>query len=81
MWGAIFNLSTEGLGKYTPMATGIFMTLVCGGGVLPYVQNVLADVPSIGYLGSYVLIAVALLYLLMYALIGYKNRNTDIIVD
>ena len=81
MWGAIFNLSTEGLGKYTPMATGIFMTLVCGGGVLPYVQNVLADVPSIGYLGSYVLIAVALLYLLMYALIGSKNRNTDIIVD
>ena len=81
MWGAIFNLSTEGLGKYTPMATGIFMTLVCGGGVLPYVQNLLADVPSIGYLGSYVLIAVALLYLLMYALIGSKNRNTDIIVD
>lgn len=81
MWGAIFNLSTEGLGKYTPMATGIFMTLVCGGGVLPYVQNVLADVPSIGYLGSYALIAAALLYLLMYALIGSKNRNTDIIVD
>jgi FHS family L-fucose permease-like MFS transporter len=81
MWGAIFNLSTEGLGKYTPMATGIFMTLVCGGGVLPYFQNVLADVPSIGYLGSYALIAAALLYLLMYALIGSKNRNTDIIVD
>lgn len=81
MWGAIFNLSTEGLGKYTPMATGIFMTLVCGGGVLPYFQNLLADVPSIGYLGSYALIAAALLYLLMYALIGSKNRNTDIIVD
>lgn len=81
MWGAIFNLSTEGLGKYTPMATGIFMTLVCGGGVLPYFQNLLADVPSIGYLGSYALIAAALLYLLIYALIGSKNRNTDIIVD
>ena len=81
MWGAIFNLSTEGLGKYTPMATGIFMTLVCGGGILPYFQNLLADIPSIGYLGSYAIIVVALLYLLMYALIGYKNRNTDIIVD
>lgn len=81
MWGAIFNLSTEGLGKYTPLATGIFMTLVCGGGILPYFQNLLADAPSIGYLGSYALIVVALLYLLMYALIGSKNRNTDIIVD
>ena len=81
MWGNIFNLSTEGLGKYTPMASGIFMTLVCGGGLLPYLQNVLADIPSIGYIGSYLLIVVALVYILLYAIVGSKNRNTDIIVS
>lgn len=81
MWGAIFNLSTEGLGKYTPVATGIFMTMVCGGGILPYFQNLLADVSWINYMGSYYLLVAALAYLLFYALIGSKNRNKDIIVD
>ena len=28
MWGAIFNLAVEGLGKYTPMASGIFLSLI-----------------------------------------------------
>lgn len=76
MWGAIFNLSTEGLGRYTTMASGIFMTLVCGGGIIPFVQNVLAD--HIGSLQSYGLLIVCMLYLVYYALVGSKNVNTDI---
>ena len=42
MWGAIFNLAVEGLGKYTEAASGIFMTLVVGGGVMPFIQNLIA---------------------------------------
>ena len=42
MWGSIFNLATEGLGKYTATASGIFMTLVCGGGIIPFFQILLA---------------------------------------
>ena len=76
MWGAIFNLSTEGLGRYTTMASGIFMTLVCGGGIIPFVQNILAD--HIGSLQSYGLLIVCMLYLVYYALVGSKNVNTDI---
>ena len=76
MWGAIFNLAAEGLGKYTPVASGIFMTLVCGGGILPFVQNLLAD--GIGYVGSYWLIIIGFTYILFYALVGSKNVNTDI---
>ncbi len=76
MWGAIFNLATEGLGRYTTMASGIFMTLVCGGGIIPFVQNVLAD--HIGSLQSYGLLIVCMLYLIYYALVGSKNVNTDI---
>ena len=76
MWGGIFNLAAEGLGKYTPAASGIFMALVCGGGILPAIQGWIAD--SVGYLGSYWLIVAGLLYLLFYALVGCKNVNKDI---
>ncbi len=76
MWGAIFNLAAEGLGKYTPAASGIFMALVCGGGILPFFQNMLAD--HVGYLLSYIVPIIGLLYILFYALIGSKNVNKNI---
>ena len=76
MWGAIFNLADEGLGKYTPAASGIFMTMVCGGGILPFLQNLLAD--HTNYLISYIVPIVGLLYILFYALLGSKNVNKDI---
>ena len=79
MWGAIFNLAVEGLGKYTEAASGIFMTLVVGGGVMPFIQNLIAK--SAGYMNSYWLVIAMLCYLLYYALIGCKNVNKDIPVD
>ena len=81
MWGSIFNLAAEGLGKYTAPASGIFMTLVCGGGIIPFVQNALADVPSIGSMKSYWLIVACLCYLIFYAVAGSKNVNKDIPVE
>ena len=51
MWASIFNLATEGLGKYTAAASGIFMMMVVGGGVLPLIQNFIAD--KAGYMISY----------------------------
>ena len=80
MWGGIFNLAVEGLGKYTEKASGIFMALVCGGGILPLLQNAIVDVTDggMGYLTSYWVIVVALAYLLYYALVGSKNVNKDI---
>ena len=79
MWGSIFNLSTEGLGKYTPMASGIFMTLVCGGGIMPFIQNLIAD--GVGYVGSYWIVIAGFAYILFYALVGSKNVNRDIPVE
>ena len=76
MWGAIFNLAAEGLGKYTPAASGIFMAMVCGGGILPFFQNLMADHSS--YLISYIVPIAGLLYILFYALAGSKNVNNDI---
>lgn len=79
MWGGIFNLAVEGLGKYTEKASGIFMVLVCGGGILPLIQNGIVDATGgIGYLTSYWVIVAGLAYLLYYALVGCKNVNKDI---
>ena len=72
MWGAIFNLSVHGLGKSVASASGIFMTMVCGGGIFPFLQNVLSD--KIGYLPSYWMIICCLIYLLYYALAGSKHK-------
>ena len=76
MWGGIFNLAVEGLGKYLAAASGIFMTLVCGGGLLPALQGKIADMA--GYLPSYWVIFAGLIYLLWYANIGSKNVNKNI---
>lgn len=79
MWGGIFNLAVEGLGKYTEKASGIFMALVCGGGILPLLQNGIVDMTGgVGYLTSYWVIVAGLIYILYYALLGSRNVNTDI---
>ncbi len=70
MWGVIFNLATEGLGKYTASASGLFMTMVVGGGIMPFIQNITADI--IGDINSYWIVVAMLAYLLFYALVGSK---------
>ncbi len=79
MWGAIFNLSTEGLGKYTEQASGIFMMMVVGGGVMPLIQDFIAKYA--GYMASYWLVVAMLVFILYYAVAGCKNVNKDIPVD
>ena len=79
MWGGIFNLAVEGLGKYTEAASGIFMVMVCGGGILPLIQGAVADAG--GFITSFWVVFLGLAYLLYYALIGSKNVNKDIPVE
>ena len=79
MWGGIFNLAVEGLGKYTAAASGLFMTMVVGGGVMPFIQNLIAN--EAGYIASYWLVVAMLAYILYYSLVGCKNVNKDIPVE
>ncbi|MDE7436847.1 MAG: MFS transporter [Muribaculaceae bacterium] len=79
MWGGIFNLATEGLGKYTAKASGLFMMMVVGGGIMPYIQDWIGR--SFGYINSYWLVIAMLVYILYYSVIGSKNVNKDIPVD
>ncbi len=79
MFGSIFNLATEGLGKYTPVASGIFMALICGGGIMPFLQGLVAD--AAGFINSYWVVVLGLVYMLLYGLLGTKNVNKDIPVE
>ncbi len=79
MWGCIFNLAVEGLGKYTEQASGIFMMMVVGGGVMPLIQDWIGR--STTYMTSYWLVVAMLCYILFYALAGCKNVNKDIPVE
>ena len=81
MWGCIFNLATEGLGKYTEKASGIFMMMVVGGGILPLIQNSIVGTTMGSLRISYVIVLAVLVYMIFYALIGSKNVNKDIPVD
>ncbi len=74
MWGAIFNLSVQGLGKYTAVASGFFMVMVCGGGILPFVQGIIAE--SCGVLNGFWLVLGLTCYLLIYALwLSHPSRK------
>ena len=78
MWTSIFNMATEGLGKYTAKASGIFMMMVVGGGVVPYIQSIVA---AHNCLISYIVPVLGVAFILYYALWGSKNVNKDIKVD
>ena len=75
MWGGIFNMAVEGLGKYTAAASGIFMTMVFGCAVMVALQAVVADKVSI--LTSYWIPVACAAYILFYALIGSKPSKTE----
>lgn len=80
MWGGIFNLATEGLGKYTAIASGAFMTMVCGFAIMIAIQGLVADWTG-DYLISFWVPLLCALYILYYSLLGHKNVNKDISVD
>lgn len=80
MWGGIFNMAVEGLGKYTAIASGAFMTMVFGCAVMVALQGWVADIAG-SYMTSYWVVLGCAAYILFYALIGSKNVNTDIPVD
>ena len=73
MWGAIFNLSVEGLGKKSAAASGLFMTMVIGGGILPLLQNAIADATT--YMISYWIPVAALAYICWFALAGSRIKK------
>ncbi len=75
MWGGIFNMAVEGLGKYTAIASGIFMTMVFGCAIMMAIQAYVAD--AVGYINSYWVVVFCAAYLLFYALIGSRVSKRE----
>ena len=73
MWGGIFNMAVEGLGKYTAAASGIFMTMVFGCAVMLPIQAQVAEMTD--YMTSYWVVMFCAAYLLFYALVGSKVKK------
>ena len=73
MWGGIFNMAVEGLGKYTAVASGIFMTMVFGCAVMLAIQAQVAEMTD--YMTSYWVVLFSAAYLLFYALVGSKVKK------
>ncbi len=75
MWGGIFNMAVEGLGKYTAIASGIFMTMVFGCAVMVAIQGWVADLTD--YMTSYWVVVACAAYILFYALIGSRVSSSN----
>ena len=75
MWGGIFNMAVEGLGKYTAIASGIFMTMVFGCAVMMFIQASVAD--AVGYINSFWVVLFCAAYLLFYALVGSRVKESN----
>jgi FHS family L-fucose permease-like MFS transporter len=73
MWPCIFPMSVAGLGKFTSQGSGILITMVVGGAVIPEIQGLLAD--AFGYQRSFAIVLLCYVYILFFALRGYRNLN------
>ncbi len=79
MWPAIFPLGIAKLGKHTSKGSGIMVTMVLGGAVIPYIQGLLAE--SMGYRYSFAVCLVCYAYLLFFALRGYNMGKISTMKD
>lgn len=80
MWGGIFNLATEGLGKYTAKASGAFMMMVAGFAVMIWFQAFVVDLTH-NYITSFIVVLLSAAYIFYFAFWGSKNVNTEIPVE
>lgn len=76
MWGAIFTLSVSGLGRYTSVASGVFMIGVVGGAILPLIQGILADMAGC-WQWTWYMVLLGEVYMLYYAQIGSRPKKGD----
>ncbi len=73
MWGNIFTLSIDGLGKHTSQGSGILVASIVGGALIPPIQGYLSDQPAIGMQTSFLVVLVCYAYILYYGVRGWKQ--------
>jgi FHS family L-fucose permease-like MFS transporter len=73
MWPCIFPLSVNRLGRFTSQGSGILITMVVGGAVIPEIQGFLSD--TVGYQRSFAIVLLCYLYIFFFAVRGHRNLN------
>ncbi len=73
MWPCIIPMSLEGLGRFTSQGSGILVTMVVGGAVVPEIQGYLAD--HFGYQPSFFIVLACYAYVLFFAVYGHRARR------
>lgn len=74
LWPCIFALAINGLGKHTNQGSGFLIMMIMGGGIVSWLQGMLADYTNIHF--SYIVGVICFLYLVFYAI-----RVTKILKD
>jgi FHS family L-fucose permease-like MFS transporter len=66
LWPCIFTIAVAGLGKHTNQGSSLLIMMIMGGGIVSWLQGVLAD--NIGIHFSYITGVVCFAYLVFYAI-------------
>lgn len=66
LWPCIFALAINGLGKHTNQGSGYLIMMIMGGGIISWLQGVLADMTNIHF--SYIVGILCFAYLAFYAI-------------
>ena len=75
LWPCIFSLAVNGLGKNTSQGSSFLIMMIMGGGIVSYLQGIIADYTSIHF--SYVVGIVCFAYLAFYAITAQKILKTQ----
>ena len=65
LWPCIFALAINGLGKHTNQGSGYLIMMIMGGGIISWIQGMLADMTNIHF--SYIVGILCFAYLAFYA--------------
>lgn len=65
LWPCIFTLAVSGLGKHTSQGSSFLIMMICGGGIISWIQGFVSD--SIGIQNSYIVGVLCFAYLAFYA--------------
>ena len=65
LWPCIFALAINGLGKHTNQGSGYLIMMIMGGGIISWIQGMLADMTNIHF--SYIVGILCFAYLVFYA--------------
>ncbi|MDN5578339.1 MAG: MFS transporter [Chryseobacterium sp.] len=66
LWPCIFALAINGLGKHTNQGSGYLIMMIMGGGIISWIQGMLADMTNIHF--SYIVGILCFAYLAFYAI-------------